>query len=93
LVVDSDLGLHREINGRRVGYYESYMLPQNVTMVYASADTDRDTLQGVLIRACDRGSRRVLEEFQKRKALPRMTPWNLDRNCGGVAGVNFLREG
>jgi hypothetical protein len=93
LVVDSELGLHREINGRRVGYYESHMLPQNVTMVYASADTDKDTLQGVLIRACDRGSRRVLEEFQKRKALPRMTPWKLDCNCDGVANVNFLREG
>ena len=91
LVVDSELGLHQQINARRVSYYESELLPENVTMVYASADTDKDTLQGVLMRACDRASRRVLEEFQKRKVLPRMKPWNLDRNCAGV--VNFRREG
>jgi hypothetical protein len=93
LVVDSELGLHQSINARRVGYYESLLLPENVTMVYASADTDRDTLQGVLICACDRNSRLVLEEFGKRKALPPMVAWNLDQNCTGVARINFLREG
>jgi len=93
LVVDSELGLHREINGRRAGYYESHMLPQNVTMIYASADADKDTLQGVLIRACDRGSRRLLEEFKKRETLPGMSPWTLDTHCAGVARINFLLTG
>jgi hypothetical protein len=92
LVVDSELGLHPAINMRHIGYYESFLLPENVTMVYASADTDKDTLQGVLIHASDRSSRRVLEEFQKGEALPPMTPWNVDRNCDAVASVKFLRE-
>jgi hypothetical protein len=77
----------------RAGYYESFLLPENVTMVYASADTDRDSLQGVLIRARDRSSRFVLEEIRKRNALPPMRDWYLDQNCAGIAKINFLREG
>ena len=93
MVVDSELGLHREINARRIGYYESQLLPENVTLVYASADTDKNTLQGVLIRACDRNSRTLLDEIKKRETLERVSPWTLDRNCTGVAKINFLREG
>ena len=92
-VVDSELGLHQSINARRIGYYESFLLPENVTMVYASVDTDGDTLQGVLIRACDRNSRLILEEFRKRETLPLMIIWNLDLNCAGIAKINFQRAG
>jgi len=93
MVVDSELGLHGEINARRIGYYESQLLPENVTLVYASADTDKDTLQGILIRACDRNSGALLEELRKLRALPQISPWTLDKNCTGVARINFLREG
>lgn len=93
LVVDSELGLHPQINARRIGYYGSERLPENVTMVYASADADKDTLQGVLIRACDRASRGLVDEFKRRATLPSMSPWTLDQNCTGVAKINFLREG
>jgi len=93
LVVDSELGLHREINARRAGYYESTLLPENVTMVYASADADGDTLQGVLIRACDRNSRGLLETFIKCDVMPPTSPWKHDRNCAAVAKINFVRNG
>jgi hypothetical protein len=33
IVVDRELGLHKAINSREIGYYEAHVLPDNVTMV------------------------------------------------------------
>jgi hypothetical protein len=65
IVVDSELGLHRAINAREIGYYKNNLLPDAVSMVYASTDTDKDTLQGVMIRMCDSTASALLEHFEK----------------------------
>ncbi|RYF23260.1 MAG: hypothetical protein EOO77_02450 [Oxalobacteraceae bacterium] len=53
VVVDSELGLRPAINARTIGYYADHRLPPGAAMIYASADTDTDTLQGQMIRLCD----------------------------------------
>jgi len=92
VVVDSELGLHRAINSREVGYYEGHLMPDNITMVYASSDKDKETMQGVMLRACDRNSRRILGEFRSPGALPVLSPNSGDKNFAAFAKINFLRE-
>src|SRR6266851_4143273 len=72
IVVDSELGLHRAINAREIGYYRDNLLPSAVTLVYASADTDKDTLQGVMIRMCDSMATALFDQCEKSGGLPQL---------------------
>jgi hypothetical protein len=63
IVVDSELGQHRQINALTATYYDSNFLPPRTALVYASSDKDKNTLQGVLIRACDAVSGNVWEQI------------------------------
>ena len=59
VVVDSELGRHRDINARTSGYYGTHLLPPRTALIYASSDKDKNTLQGTLIRACDAASTQI----------------------------------
>jgi hypothetical protein len=54
LVVDSELGRLDEYNTRQVPIHESYLLPQNFTLIYASADSGSSHLLNRLLRLCDK---------------------------------------
>ncbi|HEY0233696.1 MAG TPA: hypothetical protein VGC86_01380 [Afipia sp.] len=64
VVSDSELGLHTQINARKVGYYDNQMLPDWATIVYGS-DKERDTLQGAMLALCHQGADRLLNELEK----------------------------
>lgn len=53
LVTDSELGDLPRINARTIPYYNEHTLPENVSLLYASADKPTDTIPSALIRACD----------------------------------------
>ncbi len=65
LVTDSELGLHPDINARKIGYYGDQMLPDGAALVYAS-DKETDTIGGTMLKACHNGATRVIEEMRKR---------------------------
>jgi hypothetical protein len=65
LVTDSELGLHSDINARKIGYYGDQLLPEWATLVYAS-DRETDTLGGMLLKACHNAATSVIEEMRKR---------------------------
>lgn len=79
LVVDSELGLHRDINARTIGYYRDVILPPQVSISYSSSDTDNETLGGQMIRLCDKMSAICFAEIEKRGSLPdKHLPGNSD---------------
>jgi hypothetical protein len=66
LVTDSELGLHPDINARKIGYYADHMLPDGAALVYAS-DKETSTIGGAMLKACHNAATKVLEEMRKRK--------------------------
>ncbi|ADW68072.1 hypothetical protein [Granulicella tundricola] len=80
IIVDSELGQHREINTRKVGYYGANLLPPRTALVYASADKDKNTLQGTMIRACDAVSTQIWEQLAPRLGSFRARSQGLDPN-------------
>lgn len=68
LVVDSELGKHKAMNNRNLPYYSNYFLPENVTLIYASADTGNDPLNK-LIKECDKSSKKYFKQIQESKLL------------------------
>jgi len=92
IVVDSGLDLHKSINAREVGYYAENRLPSNMTLVYASSDKDKETLQGMMIRACDAAASRALDEFARRPKPPMLSKQTTDPNFEAYGVVHFRRE-
>lgn len=92
LVVDSELGAHRQINERRKGYYRDNILPDQFTLVYSSADADNETLGGVMIRMCDQMASKVFEQVQKTK-IPPPVKESIDANYEAVYSLPVTREG
>ncbi|RSV14622.1 hypothetical protein CA235_11120 [Sphingomonas sp. ABOLF] len=90
LVTDSELGLHADINARKVGYYGDNLLPEWATLVYAS-DKETDTLGGAILKACHKSATAVIEEMRKR-VNPFEKIGNGDGNFEGYAVVEFIRE-
>lgn len=70
LVVDSELGLHREINSRTIGYYRDHLLPPPITIGYSSSDTDNETLGGGMIRLCDQMATKYLDAIPEISQFP-----------------------
>lgn len=91
VVTDSELGRHNSINARKVGYYGEDLLPDGMTMVYAS-DIDNETLQGRMIRACDVGATAIADEYLKRDHLPELSKSSGDPNFEAFVQVIFHRE-
>jgi len=65
IVVDSELGRHNAINARAEGYYGNHLLPAGASLIYASADTDKETLQGQMIRLCDAMATQAADAIEK----------------------------
>jgi len=80
IVVDSELGQHREINARKVGYYRAHLLPPQTALVYASSDKDKNTLQGTMIRACDAVSTQIWEQLAPKLASFHVRSRGVDPN-------------
>lgn len=83
MVVDSELGSHREINDRKKGYYMNNMLPAQLTMVYASSDADNETLGGKMIRMCDGVATKVFDQLET-KSIPAPRKKTEDENYEAI---------
>lgn len=70
MVVDSQLGSHREINDRKKGYYMNNVLPDQLTLVYASCDVDNETLGGKMIKMCDGLATKVFNKLEAKNIPP-----------------------
>jgi hypothetical protein len=53
LIVDSDLGLHDQFNGREIPIFADFFLPSYVTLVYASDKGNPNHLSTKMIAYCD----------------------------------------
>ncbi len=78
IVVDSDLDILQKINAREEPIFDDFFIPENVTLIYASADSGKETLINKLIRATDRVARNSLETA-------------LEQSCG-KGSFEFSRE-
>jgi len=65
LVVDSNYGLLSEYNCRTTPIHEDYFLPNNFTLMYASADAGSEFILNRMIRLCDRESGLQLDALER----------------------------
>jgi hypothetical protein len=68
LVVDSELGALPEINLRTRPIESGIYLPNNVELVYASADHDKNVPFNLLISTCDSHSTKLIEKIRNDRA-------------------------
>lgn len=80
-VTDTELGLHDGINSQSVPIYGQYYLPKQFRLLYASADTGKEFING-LIRFCDKQARSHIKKLRKGK-IPDFKLMSLD-DMGGV---------
>jgi hypothetical protein len=64
IVTDSELGAHDEISSRARPIYGNHWLPEQFTLIYASADTGHEFLKR-LVRFCDRQAGVYFKEMVK----------------------------
>ncbi len=69
IVTDAHLGAHDAINARHASLYGSHILPAGFQLIYASSDTGREVLNGI-IRFCDQQASRYLQLYED-GGLPR----------------------
>jgi SEC-C motif-containing protein len=62
-IVDSDLGSIPAYNNRTKAIYSDYYLPQNIELIYASADVGKEYLANKLISLCDKEATKLLESI------------------------------
>jgi len=79
VVVDSELGAIRQMNLREVPFFGNELLPENVTLIYASADAGGNALPNRMISYCDRLATRIASSFEERG-----TPLNTRQNGGSA---------
>lgn len=91
IVVDSELGSHREINDRRKSYYMNRMLPASITMVYASSDTDNETLGGKMIRMCDGLASKIFDQLES-KNIPAPEKETDDDNYEAIYSLPIKKQ-
>jgi hypothetical protein len=68
LVVDSELGNIHEYNLRKVPIVDGVYLPQNVELVYASAECDKNVPFNYLIWKCDADAALLIDKIKKDKS-------------------------
>jgi hypothetical protein len=77
LVVDSELSLIPEFNLRRVPIADGIFLPQNIELVYASSDRDRNVPFNFLIAKCDEYASLLIDKImQDSSRLAALQPSN-----------------
>jgi hypothetical protein len=64
VIVDSELGLHADINARVKPYYDEHILPANMTLIYASSDKP-EMFANQMLKHCDLMAERGISEFRK----------------------------
>ena len=87
LIVDSELENHDLINSRKIPYYGKKFLPENLWLVYASADRGKD-LPNQIIKACDKGCNKIKRQIELGNLI---IPENLTGgtcNYSGIAVIN-----
>jgi hypothetical protein len=62
IVTDTELGKHQAFMERELPIFETYMLPERYSLIYASADTGQE-LANILIRQCDKEAGKLLEQI------------------------------
>lgn len=70
MVVDSDLGSISDYNSRQKPFFEERVLPSNVQLIYASADTGSDILVNKVLKIADSASSQVLDALESGNASP-----------------------
>jgi hypothetical protein len=70
MVVDSDLGNLPDFNLRTKPFFEKRLLPANLQLVYASADTGGESLINRVLRTADSVSSQVLDAIATGKVEP-----------------------
>lgn len=65
IVVDSELGLHLDINARKIPYYGEHILPPNMTLIYASSDKP-EIFANYMLKHCDFMAESIIEDFRKK---------------------------
>jgi len=83
VIVDCELGEHLGINSRAIPYYEGHLLPENVSLIYAS-DASSDSLVNQMIRYCDKLAARAISEISG-KMDDLMNARSRDDNCAAYA--------
>lgn len=91
VIVDSELGRLIEVNRKGMPYYESYFLPDEIQLTYASSDTGKEFLPNQMISYCDKMAEKCLDYFVER-GIETNKRENGDRNFRGFRVVNFKRE-
>lgn len=72
-VTDTELGKIKEINFRRLPVYRDFYLPDLFELIYATGDSGaQEFFPNSMIRACDKNSTRVLNEFQEKNKLTKV---------------------
>jgi hypothetical protein len=64
VVVDSELGLIKQMNMREIPFFANEVLPESVQLIYASADADSGVLPNRMIAYCDRLAKRTAAHFR-----------------------------
>lgn len=65
IITDHDLRNHKSYNDATAPIGGDVYLPDNVTLLYASADTGREGITNALIRQCDREAARVFRGLER----------------------------
>ena len=65
LIVDSDLGNLTKITNREIPIVDDFYLPDNIMLVYGSADAGIESIPNYLIRECDRAATKMLVQKNK----------------------------
>jgi hypothetical protein len=67
IITDTDLGLLKEINQRKIPFFESMFLPENTIIFYATSDSgSTEFMANKLIRMCDKASTEYLNKHLNR---------------------------
>lgn len=72
MVVDSDLGNLTDYNAQRKPFFETRLLPKNVQLIYASADTRGESLLNRVLKIADSVSGQVLDAVATGIAAPNL---------------------
>ncbi len=67
IAVDSELNLHEKINSLEIPYYSKYYLPNNMQIMYTSADTGKEFLANQMISYCDKMASELIKYFKDKK--------------------------
>lgn len=94
IVTDSELGNHDSFNARRTPIRDDFLLPENYTLMYGSADRGNE-LPNILIKSCDKWATKIIQKIKAEDELPKLhegsgTPYTHSRHWGDLGSANFL---